>query len=112
MDILFIEFKDIIDKLNLQKHEFFYNEGCGFARDTFKRIKGLKSAAKQYATGHLTSINRPHYYRQLHRSIRKSITLINELLVDKRLYVINIKPLTEIKERLESLIVMITLTEV
>lgn len=111
MDTLFIEFQSIINKLNLQKHEFFYNEHCGFAIDTFKRIKGLKKVAKQYVTENLTSINRSHYYREFHRSVRKSITLINDILKDRRLYVVNINSLVGMKEQLESMIVMITLTE-
>jgi len=96
---------EIIERLNLQKDEFFYNEGSSFARDTFRSIKSLRKTSKHY----VKTVQPTH--EDFKRAVRTAIRVVDTTLASKHLYEVNIESLNEIKEQLESLHVMIELAQ-
>lgn len=100
---------DIIQKLYDRQDEFFYSKS--FDRDgIFKRIKQLRRRIKQYngqynPNNPFNTLDDETFIRQ----IDKAINVIDTILGYERLYEVNIVPLTEMKEQLESLKIMVAL---
>lgn len=107
--------QEILHKLDSQKGEFFYNEYTGFAKDIFKRLRLLNRNIDQWIRmhekGYTMHIYTYYSERNFQKEIKKTITLINQLSVDKRVYWGNREFLSELKEQLESLSLMIELTK-
>lgn len=94
-------YRDIIQRIYDQQDEFFINRSID--RDgIFKRIRILKLRAKNLKNIHPRD-------EILIKQIDKAISVIDTILDYEQLYEVNIAPLIEMKEQLESLKVMMTL---
>lgn len=93
---------NIIDRLNKEKFNFFLNANSSHVEHVYMSMNNLRKTAKYYE-------NTPASIGDFKKSIKKTLRIINLILLNKYLNANVVEPLTEMKEQLESIEVMMEL---
>lgn len=92
-------FFDLIEELNSMKNELFDNEQTNFAQNIFQTLQTLKKTSSWYIKTYPS-------IRDFKKQLRKSMRIIDKLLISIYLHPKNINKLNNIREKLEALYVM------
>lgn len=92
-------FFDLIEELNSMKNELFDNEQTNFAQNTFQILQTLKKTSSWYIKIYPST-------KDFKKQLRKSMRIIDKLLISIYLHPKNINKLNNIREKLEALYVM------
>lgn len=101
------QYDNCMKKLYNLRDEFFYK--FSYSDSIFKRLRGRKLSARTFVKQR-EKMTSPIKKRVFVEDVKKTIEIIDELLQNKLLYESNIQPLNEIKDELDSMLVMVELT--